>query len=130
MNKLSPTTKRLSKANLELGDALHREHDPEKKERLLLARMYVRMALQRIKRNGEPKMTKKTLQPGEWVYLVTRRAKMPSTCYGGNNYYRIALMVASHKTLVAEERHEPSMISRRAKGVVGIVEVTPPLWLQ
>lgn len=68
------------------------------------------------------------LENDEMPYLMVRRAKMPSTCFGKNNYYRLALVIANRKTLAAEERTEPSMISRRSKGMVALVEVSLPLW--
>lgn len=47
--------------------------------------------------------------------LRVSRAKMPGSCYGGSNYYRVAVIE------VEEGVDSVSMISKRAKGVRKIV---------
>lgn len=48
--------------------------------------------------------------------LRVSRAAMPSSCYGGNNYYRVAVIE------VEDGVDSVSMISERAKGVREIVQ--------
>ncbi len=53
--------------------------------------------------------------------IMTRRAKMPMSCMGGGDYYRIAV-VEIDRSQLRDGDVEPRMISQRARGVVRIVE--------
>ena len=59
---------------------------------------------------------------GSGRYMVMdRRAKMPTSCWGGDNYRRVGIVAVNWENLAYEQRAEPSMISDRARGVMRVV---------
>lgn len=57
--------------------------------------------------------------------IMSSKAKMPSSCWGGNNYHNLAL-VELDPDWPTDVR--PAMISTRARGIKKIIEFYPKLF--